>query len=100
MPIHIPIDNQDLPQSIPVNSRYKTIYILRAQCEKHALDKMDVFYLIPNATVPHMYRKLRSAIRKAFPKKYGCRHKIRFIEETETEHRWDTKLNKAVEVTT
>lgn len=82
----------------PEEGTLKTIYILRSQCERCDLDKMEVFYNLPNATPAKMYRKLRAAIRKKFPRRYGCRHKIKFTEETEERYRWDTVKNQAVEV--
>jgi hypothetical protein len=76
----------------------KTIYVLRSQCEACNLDKMDVFYRIPNATPRQLADKLKKEIRKKFLVTYWCKHTVKFTLEKEKEYVWDDKLNKAVKV--
>lgn len=73
------------------------IYILRSQCTKDCnLDKMDVFYRLPNARPAQIAAQLKKAIRKKFWTQYKCEHVIKFTLEKEKEYVWDLEQNKAV----
>lgn len=75
----------------------KLIYILRAQCDTCSLDKMIVFYRVPNATPSAMYKGHEKQFRREiFPEKYNCTHKIRFTREIAKDYKWDEQKQVAV----
>lgn len=76
----------------------KQIYVLRSQCEACNLDKMDVFYRIPNATPRQLADGLKKEIRKKFLLTYWCKHTVKFSLEKVKEYQWDETANKAVPV--
>lgn len=67
----------------------KLIYILRSQCKPCNLDKMDVFYRIPDATPSEFIRQLKPHVRRKFREKYGCTHTIKFTREIDKDYVWD-----------
>lgn len=69
----------------------KLIYVLRAQCELHNLDKMITFYRVPNATPDAMYRGNEKLLKQRFAEKYGCTDPITFTREIDKEYKWDDK---------
>lgn len=74
----------------------KLIYILRSQCEPCGLDKMDVFYRIPDATPSEVIKQLKPHIRRKFRDKYKCTHTVKFTREVARDYKWDEKLNVSV----
>jgi len=82
-----------------VNVNHRTIYVLRSQCTGDCcLDKMDVFYRLPNATPAQIAKKLKPFIRKKFWREYDCQHVIKFSLKKEKDYVWDVKANKAIKV--
>lgn len=75
----------------------RLIYVLRAQCEPCKLDKMVVFYRIPNGVISRMYRGHEEEMKKRWSKQYKCTHDITFTREVDPKYLWDVKNNKAVE---
>lgn len=74
----------------------KIIYILRSQCTLCGLDKMDVFYRIPNATPAKFVEKMKPHIRRKFQQKYRCNHPIDFSLEIDPTYKWDEVNKKPV----
>jgi hypothetical protein len=74
----------------------KLIYILRSQCDQCHLDKMDVFYRIPNATPSEFIKQLKPHIRRKFRTEYGCKHTVKFTREIDKAYMWDEVNGKEV----
>lgn len=76
----------------------KRIYTLRARCQECNLDKMEVFYTVPNSTPKGMASQLKPHINKAFETRYNCTHKVKYNLIRDEEYKWDTKQNKEVKI--
>jgi hypothetical protein len=74
----------------------RQIHVTRARCELCSLDKMIIFYRIPNATPSEMHKAHRKELRKRFKEKYHCPHKVHFSREVDKDHVWDIKQQKAI----
>lgn len=74
----------------------KQIHILRIRCAECKLDKMEVFYRIPNATPTEFIRQLKPHIKRKFVEKYKCTHRLKFTREVDKNYMWDEKANKPV----
>lgn len=74
----------------------KQIHILRSQCPKCNLDKMDVFYRFADVTPTEVIRKLKKEIRKKFKQTYHCPHTVKFTREVDPEYLWDEVRGEAV----
>lgn len=95
--------NQHGKERISRKNHMKVIYQLRAQCNECNLDKMILFYRVPNARPYQMYKGHEQEIKERWPlsEKQGghnCNHKINFTRTTITDYRWDEKEGKAVKV--
>lgn len=74
----------------------KLIYILRAQCEEHKLDRMIQFYRVPNSKPQVIFKAHEKHMKKTWPETHGCEHKIKFTRIIDEEYLWDVKNNKPV----
>lgn len=74
----------------------KLIYILRSQCKECKLDKMDVFYRIPDSTPTEFIKQLKPHIKRKFRTEYKCTHKVKFTREVDKHFVWDENKQVAV----
>ena len=74
----------------------KQIHVLRIRCNECKLDKMEVFYRIPNATPSEFIRQLKHHIKRKFVEKYKCTHRLKFTREIDKKYLWDEVNNVPV----
>ena len=91
------------------NRNIKQIYILRARCSGSleakpkevvdpscSLDKMVLFYRVPNATPRAMAEGHKKVLRQRFREHYGCPHAVLFDLEIDKQYVWDVENKKPI----